>query len=649
MTQRVLLGSLLATLMLVTLAASRCWAALPSDQLMPATTKGYLAVPDLKELTAKFDASQLGELCNDPLMKPFADDLKRQLNQKLTDAGRSLGISIDDLSKIVGGELAFGLIQPDNDPAQAARVVYADTTGKSAETAEMLARITKNQIAKGAKRSTLKVGSIDLLVLVRTKPRTGKPSAKDAGPELIESFYFTHENQFVAVDHRKSAIELAGRLQTPGGATLSGVAPYQVIMERSGKSAGGVAPHVRWFCEPFGYATANRVLQGGRKRRGPDLLKVLANQGFKAIQGLGGLATFSTGAHELLHRTFIYAPAVPNAEPGQKYLLAARMLNFPNGGGLQPLPWIPAQLSNHISFNAKIKEGFEYVGTLVNEYANEPDVFEDVLKSIRDDVHGPRVDLRKELVAHAAERVTVLTDNWRPISTKSERLMVAIEATRPELVAQTIDKIMESDPDAKKHIIAGHTVWEVVNDTADMQVEAIVIEGSDSPTPVSSDDKNKPDDSSQPLITSAALTVVHGHLVFANNLDFLRLLLTRTKTASLADSADFAAVTKALTDLGSDQDSFRLFTRTHEAYRVNYEMMRRGEMPESESITGKLLNRMLTTEADEEGRSQQIDGSKLPPFESMEKHLGPAGAYVESVNDGWLMVGCLLRKPAKAK
>ncbi len=648
MTQRVLLGSLVATLVLAMSAAGPVWAAVPSDQLLPATTKGYLAVPNLDELTKKFDESQLGQLCNDPLMKPFADDLKRQLNEKLTDAGRSLGISIDDLSTIVGGELAFGLIQPDNDPAQAARVVYTDTTGKTAETTAMLARIAKNQIAKGAKRSALKVGAIELMVLVRPKPKTAKPAAKDAVVEPSESFYFVHQDQFVAVDHRKTALDLAARLQSPSGKTLGEVQSYKIIMERTGNTAGGVAPHIRWFCEPFGYATANRVLQGGRRRRGPDLLKVLGNQGFKAIQGLGGLATFSTGNHELLHRTFIYAPAVPNAEPGQKYQLAARMLNFPNGGGLQPLPWIPAQLSNHVSFNAKVKEGFEFAGTLVDEYANE-EVFEDVLKSIKDDVHGPRVDLRKELVAHAGERVTVVTDNWRPVSTKSERLMVAIEATRPDLVAKTIDKIMDSDPDAQKHIIAGHTVWEVVNDGGDMPVEAIVIEGSDAPTPVSSDEKDNAQDPSQPLITSAALTVVHGHLVFANNLDFLRALLTRSKGTSLAESTDFAAVAKALTELGSDQDSFRLFTRTHEAYRVNYEMMRRGEMPENESITGKLLNRMLTTEADEDSRTQQIDGSKLPPFEAMEKHLGPAGAYVESVNEGWLMIGCLLKKPVSSK
>lgn len=650
MTQRVLLGSLVATLVFVSLAVGRGWAAVPSDQLLPATTKGYLAVPNLDELTKKFDESQLGQLCNDPLMKPFADDLKRQLNQKLTDAGRSLGISIDDLSTIVGGELAFGLIQPNNDPTQAARVVYADTTGKTAETTAMMARIAKNQIAKGAKRSGVKVGGIEVMVLTRPKPKATKPAAKDAAPvEPVESFYMLHENQFVAVDHRQTAMELAARLQTPSGKILGDVKGYQVVMERSGKSAGGVAPHIRWFCEPFGYATANRVLQGGRRRRGPDLLKVLGNQGFKAVQAIGGLATFSTGSHELLHRTFIYAPAVPDAEPGQKYLLAARMLNFPNGGGLAPLPWIPAQLSNHVSFNAKVKEGFDYVSTLVNEYANEPGVFEDVLKSIKDDVHGPRVDLRAELVAHAAERVTIVTDNWRPVSTKSERLMVAIEATRPDLVAKTIDRIMESDPDAQKHIIAGHTVWEVVNDDANMPVEAIVIEGSDSPTPVSSDDKDKNQESSQPLITSAAITVVHGHLVFANNIDYLRAMLTRAKTAPLSASADFVAVTKALTDLGSDQDSFRLFTRTHEAYRVNYEMMRRGEMPESESITGKLLNRMLTTESDDDGRSQQIDGSKLPPFETMEKYLGPAGAFVESVEDGWLMVGCLLKKVAGAR
>ena len=70
---------------------------------------------------------------------------------------------------------------------------------------------------------------------------------------------------------------------------------------------------------------------------------------------------------------------------------------------------------------------------------------------------------------------------------------------------------------------------------------------------------------------------------------------------------------------------------------------------EDTRVTGKLLNRVLTTESDDDGRSQQIDGSKLPPFETMEKYLGAAGAFVESVDDGWLMVGCLLKKTATAK
>ena len=101
---------------------------------------------------------------------------------------------------------------------------------------------------------------------------------------------------------------------------------------------------------------------------------------------------------------------------------------------------------------------------------------------------------------------------------------------------------------------------------------------------------------------------------------------------------------KALTALAADLDSFRMFTRTDEAYRGTYELLRQGKMPEAESLMGKLLNRMLGP--DEEGvlREQEIDGSKMPEFEKMMKYLGAAGAYVRSEEEGWLIVGCLLKK-----
>ena len=67
-------------------------------------------------------------------------------------------------------------------------------------------------------------------------------------------------------------------------------------------------------------------------------------------------------------------------------------------------------------------------------------------------------------------------------------------------------------------------------------------------------------------------------------------------------------------------------------------------MPEAETILGRLLNRILGP--DEEGvvRSQQIDGAKLPEYQVVRRYLGPAGLYVRSVENGWLVCGMVISK-----
>ena len=47
-------------------------------------------------------------------------------------------------------------------------------------------------------------------------------------------------------------------------------------------------------------------------------------------------------------------------------------------------------------------------------------------------------------------------------------------------------------------------------------------------------------------------------------------------------------------------------------------------------------------------RQQQIDDSKMPPYDAVRRYLGPAGAYVKSEANGWVVVGCVLTKEAPA-
>ena len=65
----------------------------------------------------------------------------------------------------------------------------------------------------------------------------------------------------------------------------------------------------------------------------------------------------------------------------------------------------------------------------------------------------------------------------------------------------------------------------------------------------------------------------------------------------------------------------------------------------AESIFGKLLNRLLV-EDDEEDilREQVIDGSKLPEFEMVRRYFGPVGATIRSEDAGWFVTGFALNK-----
>ena len=83
--------------------------------------------------------------------------------------------------------------------------------------------------------------------------------------------------------------------------------------------------------------------------------------------------------------------------------------------------------------------------------------------------------------------------------------------------------------------------------------------------------------------------------------------------------------------------------------RPTYEMIREGKMPQSKSMLGKLLNNMLTTEADRKAgtpRKQRIDGSTLPEFEAVRRYFGPHARVVRSEQDGWFITGAVLNKEA---
>lgn len=610
--------------------------ALPSEELLPNTTKGYVAIPDLEKLSAAWDKTQLGQMAKDPAMKPFADDLQRQLNAKFSQAGVRLAVTFDDLRGVASGEVAVASLQPGADKARCATVLLADVTGRDVKARQLLDKIGKNLVQKGAVAGTANIGGVVF--------RSFKLAKRKPTDRTVTAYYVQHADMLIATDDLEVAGGIMKRFSGKHTDTLRSLVAYQHSVEETRKAFTD-EPQIRWFVEPFGYIEVLRAYQGGRKKRGTDMLKVLASQGFNAIQGLGGHVAFASNDHELQHQTFIYAPPAKR-EPGEsspdKYKLAARILDFPNTETLLPQAWVPKRLGTFLTFNWKMQNAFWHTESLVNEIAGD-EVFQEVIKSIEIDPNGPRINVKREFVQFLGERATLVSDYREPIDTKSERILFAVEVTDVDSVMATVNKAMKSDPNAKMIMVDGHTIWEMTQEET-FAVEEIKIDGAD--TGSVSEEEAIEEDEEKRFRPNAAVTVAHGHLLLSSHVDYLVDLLKEPAEGDrLTDADEYQRVAAALKQLGAKSDCTRLFTRTGHAYRVTYEMIRQNKMPESESLLGKALNEVFAPEEEDELRENQLDGTKLPPFEQVKRYLGPTGLFVRTEADGWSVSGCLLSEP----
>ncbi|MFV1967605.1 MAG: hypothetical protein ACC628_19420 [Pirellulaceae bacterium] len=657
----------------------------PPENLLPTTTKSVVSIPDIDAVGTKWRETQFGKMVEDPVMKPFIEDLQRQFKAKLSKTDTRIGISWEDLEGIYGGEACVALIQPwdaenertsieeavdravakakatgkddqeitfireatkivsqqEQDQARQTKCAIAmlvDVTGHVEAAQEFLEKISRELASKGATRSVEKVAGINMVALTI-------PLDKEAGTTR-KAYYGIEQDLLIATDDKEVAAGIVKRLAGDANDSLSQVAAYQATSSRCDKAFGDQQPQLEWFVEPFGLAEVFRAYAGGRKKRGTDVLKVLSNQGFKAIRGLGGGIALATGEHEILQHTFVFAPAVQRAADDagtDKYDLAARMLDFPNSTALQPESWIPRNLATYLTFNWKMRDAFWYAETLVNEFAGD-EVFEDVLKSIETDPNGPQINIEKELVEHIGQRATLIADCQLPITPKSERILFALEVTNSEMVMRTINKAMESDPEARKLEYNGHVIWEMINEDP-VEVEAVRIDGPGFGFDFEEEEFVEED---QPFRPNAAVTVARGHMVIASHVDYIIEMLDRSEDGETLDTdGEYQVVSVALEKLGAGDDAFRFFTRMDEASRATYELLRQGRMPESESLFGKVLNYIFEPEEEGAVREQYLDGSKLPEYQVVRRYLGPGGLFVRTEEDGWSISGVLLTKEAE--
>jgi hypothetical protein len=291
---------------------------------------------------------------------------------------------------------------------------------------------------------------------------------------------------------------------------------------------------------------------------------------------------------------------------------------------------------------------FDHFGSLFDALEGHKDAFKTSMEGIEKDLYGPQVNIRDELIAHMGQRVTLIADYATPISVKSERSVIAIEAKDEAKLADTIRRIMEKEPDVERREIGEFVVWERVPEK--MEVEELSFEAPslsplDESTSAADDEEGE-----EHIMPNSAVCVAMGQMFMGSDIKYLEELLTNVgKREALTSAVDYQKVEALLNGSAPAERCGWSFVRTDEAFRPEYELIRQGRMPESQTMLGRTLNRALTTEVEkEEGilRKQKLDGSDLPNFEMVRRYFGPAGRMLHAEKDGWLLTGAVLNKEA---
>jgi len=335
-----------------------------SEELLPDTTTGFIAVADMDTLRKHWNQTQLGQLMADPVMKPFADDLRAELRKRLAEADVRLGLKAEDLENVLGGEIAAAVVRLG--PEEAAAAVLLDVTGHIEQAESLLEKVKADLIKRGAKRSEQQAPGNTIVRFEIPAPGNNP----DAEPQ--NAYYCLSGNLLAASDDVRVMVEILARAANSQDGSLADSPGYLAVKQRCEKDNGGAVPQIRWFLHPLGYSEVIRAATPeAERRRGKSVVELLENQGLEAIQGVGGFVDFTAEDCELIHRTFVYAP------PPHK--MAMKMLNFPAGqvdadgqpvpNDLAPQDWVSRDLATYTSVYCDLLNAFDNFGPLFDEVA----------------------------------------------------------------------------------------------------------------------------------------------------------------------------------------------------------------------------------------------------------------------------------------
>ena len=637
---------------------------LRTQDLLPATTKAWISIPDAKDMSDRFDRSQFGELAKNKTLKPFADSIKSQIKDWIDQQNIRLNLDVDQLKGVSSGEICFaGVLQEDGKHGVVFLMDVSDTRDKAVKLSD---RISKKLIARGATKKPVPIQGVNCTQLTLDKPKLFRTPRKTF--QVIVDIKGDKKSSWMLVSNNESVFrDVLRRLSFPDRIqaveTLAAQKAFKSVVAQTKSKSFGC--QIMWFVDPFGYI---KLTQKIRDEEAPskvprdDLAKKLAEAGFDAFRGIGGQVSLMTGKHEVVHRTFVYADKV---KAGQKKVFDLFDFNV-NKKLPHTLPrWVPDEASSIITGDWNMQKALGAVGHFWDANS-KPGSWKQLLIDLKTDPQL-RFDLA-DVVSQVDNRFVVVSATERPIGPKSERVVISLRLK--SRYQDVFDNISRVNPDARI-IKVGKWKFIEIDSTIEDEDSEFEIEGLDGLDLEDPDEYEEEEEEEErfELFEKRYITVAPipgdksggAELLICNDKNYLKKILARRKSDA-EKSSDFVRVKLSLAALTDDTKvAWRQFGRLDKGLETNYEMMRRGEMASSQTMLARIVNRIFNKQAAENARlqgkefdkdvvrKQELDGAKLPKdfSKSIAPYLGYTGSVIELTDSGWRITGVILGRDGK--
>ena len=282
----------------------------PAENLLPADTLGFFAVPDCAaaRTAAKFSASWM--FWGDPSMRPFRDKLVAKWNQQfIAPIERDLGIKVADFTDLPQGQFTLAVTvngSNGHDDIPPGLLLLLDAKDKTDALKTNLAALVKNWTDAGRALRTEQIHGLTFTVVPLTsndfagilpkKPAVSEIDKEPAKPAKPGQIYFTQFQSLLVVGNSSTAVEAVAAHLT--GGNVPAIADNPVFAADKLAQFRDNPQYYGWFNGKTFFDLVGQAPASDDAEAAPSPLPGLTSAKAFGALGLGGMKSVSIAVRE---------------------------------------------------------------------------------------------------------------------------------------------------------------------------------------------------------------------------------------------------------------------------------------------------------------------------------------------------------------